>query len=68
MSIHKTMKERRAILRLTQQALAEMSGISLRTIKEIESGKGNPGLATLNKLASILGMEIKMVIKGTNKT
>lgn len=68
MSLHKTIKERRVILRLTQQDLAEMSGVGLRTLKEIESGKGNPSLAILNKIADILGMEVKLVIKETNKT
>ena len=68
MSLHTTIKERRAILRLTQQDLAEMSGIGLRTLKEIESGKGNPSLTILNKIADILGMEVNLVIKETNKT
>lgn len=68
MSLHKTIKERRTILRLTQQDLAEMSGIGLRTLKEIEGGKGNPSLSILNKIADILGMEVKLVIKETNKT
>jgi transcriptional regulator with XRE-family HTH domain len=63
MSLHTTIKERRTILRLTQQDLAEMSGVGLRTLKEIESGKGNPSLAILNKIADILGMEVKLVIK-----
>ena len=68
MSLHTTIKERRSILRLTQLDLAEMSGVGLRTLKEIESGKGNPSLAILNKIADILGMEVKLVIKETNKT
>ena len=68
MPLHTTIKERRTILRLTQQDLAEMSGVGLRTLKEIESGKGNPSLAILNKIADILGMEVKLVIKETNKT
>ena len=68
MSLHTTIKERRTILRLTQQDLAEMSGVGLRTLKEIESGKGNPSLAILNKIADIRGMEVKLVIKETNKT
>ena len=68
MSLHTTIKERRAILRLTQQDLAEMSSVGLRTLKEIESGKGNPSLTILNKIADILGMEVKLVIKETNKT
>ena len=55
-------------MRLTQHDLAEMSGIGLRTLKEIESSKGNPSLVILNKIADILGMEVKLVIKETNKT
>jgi transcriptional regulator with XRE-family HTH domain len=67
MQIEKTIKERREVLRLTQSHLAELAGIGLRTLKNIESGKGNPSIETLNKIADILGMEILLVIKGTVK-
>ena len=45
------LKARRDSLRLTQESLAEMSGVNLRTLKQFESGKGNPTLVTLQKLA-----------------
>lgn len=67
MQIEKTIKERREVLRLTQPHLAELAGIGLRTLKNIESGKGNPSIHTLNKIADILGMEVLLVIKGTVK-
>jgi transcriptional regulator with XRE-family HTH domain len=51
------------MLSVTQEHLAELSGVGLRTIKEIESGKGNPTFVTLSKLASVLGMEIKLEVK-----
>ena len=56
-------KERRESLRNTQETLADLSGIGLRTIKQIESGKGNPTLNTLQQLADILGMELSLKVK-----
>ncbi|MEY4811709.1 MAG: hypothetical protein RLZZ462_582, partial [Bacteroidota bacterium] len=35
-------KERRAMLKLTQAQLAELSGVGLRTLKQLEAGKANP--------------------------
>ena len=37
-----TIKERREVLNVTQETLAELSGVGLRTLKQFESGKGNP--------------------------
>ncbi|MCB0376655.1 MAG: helix-turn-helix domain-containing protein, partial [Sinomicrobium sp.] len=31
--------------------------------KEIESGKGNPSLKTLEKIAHVLGMELRLEIR-----
>lgn len=56
-------KERRTVLGLTQQDLADYSGLSVRIIKSIETGKGNPSIVTLNKIADILGLEIIMKVK-----
>lgn len=58
-----TLKVRRLMLAVTQEHLAELSGVGLRTIKEIESGKGNPTFATLSKIAEVLGLEIKVEVK-----
>jgi transcriptional regulator with XRE-family HTH domain len=58
-------KERREILQVTQDTLAELSGVGLRTLKQFESGKGNPTLLTLSKLADVLGLEISMIVKNT---
>lgn len=59
----KVMKDRREALKVTQEHLAELSGVGLRTLKSIESGKGNPTIETLNKLADVLGLELKLEIK-----
>jgi len=59
----KILKDRREALKVTQEYLAELSGVGLRTLKAIESGKGNPTLETLNKIADVLGMELKLEIR-----
>jgi transcriptional regulator with XRE-family HTH domain len=58
-----TIKERRETLKVTQEALAELSGVGLRTLKHFESGKGNPTINTLQKLAAVLGMELQLEVK-----
>lgn len=60
-------KERRNMLGLTQQDLADYTGLSLRIIKSIESGKGNPSIGTLGKIAEVLGLEIEMRVKVSGK-
>lgn len=64
----KTIKERREALQVTQERLAELSGVGLRTLKQFESGKGNPTLLTLQKLSDVLGMEVCLKIKNITPT
>lgn len=59
----KIVKERRVMLQVTQETLAELSGVGLRTLKQFESGKGNPTLLTLQKIGDVLGLEICLKIK-----
>lgn len=59
----KVMKDRREALKVTQEHLAELSGVGLRTLKSIESGKGNPTIATVTKLSEVLGLELKLEIR-----
>jgi transcriptional regulator with XRE-family HTH domain len=58
-----TIKERREMLKVTQASLAVLSGVGLRTLKQFESGKGNPTLRTLQKIADVLGMEVSLKLK-----
>lgn len=67
MEFYSIIKDRRILLGLTQQDLADYSGLSLRIIKSIEAGKGNPSVGTLTKIADILGLEIVMKVKEVNK-
>ncbi|RXM44165.1 helix-turn-helix domain-containing protein [Flavobacterium sp. YO64] len=61
--IIKIIKDRRETLQVNQETLAELSGVGLRTLKQFESGKGNPTLLTLSKLADVLGLEITLQVK-----
>lgn len=58
MSMFATISTRRKTLGISQNDLAEMSGVSLATIKNIERGVGNPSFETVEKILSVLGMEI----------
>lgn len=58
MNLREVIKARRKVLCISQQDLAEMSGISLPTVKDIERGIANPSLSTISKLLDVLGLEI----------
>lgn len=61
----KTIKARREVLQVTQETVAELAGVGLRTLKQFESGKGNPTLLTLQKIADVLGMEVSLTLKNS---
>jgi putative transcriptional regulator len=51
---------RRRLLKITQSDLAELSGVSLRTIKAVEKGQANPKLALLLKILEPLGLTLEI--------
>jgi Predicted transcriptional regulators len=67
MRLYEIIKERRILLHLTQQDLADITGVSLRTIKLIESSEGNPSVDTLSRLGQALGLELIFQIRKTGK-
>ena len=62
-NIIESLKNRRIRLQVNQETLSLLTGVSLRTIKQLESGKGNPTLETIQKLADVLGLELRLEIK-----
>jgi y4mF family transcriptional regulator len=60
----KQIRDRRNLLHITQGDLAEIAGVSLRSLIDIEQGKGNPSLSQLMKILDVLGMKVEV----TNKT
>lgn len=58
-----SIKKRRESLGITQEHLAELSGVGLRTLKALETRNSNPTLETITKLIEVLGMELKLEVK-----
>ena len=56
-------KKRRVSLRIDQRTLSEISGIAVHTLSNIEAGKGNPTVATLNRVLDALGLELCIQVK-----
>lgn len=65
MELNEVIKSRRKVLAISQLNLAEMAEVSLATVKDIERGKGNPSLSTVNKLLGVLGLEMDFKIRKT---
>lgn len=63
MNIADIIKHRRQELKISQSDLAEMAGVGIATVKDIERGVGNPSLKMMEKIADVLGMEIDIHIK-----
>ena len=45
---------------LTQEQLADVTGIHQTNISKLESGTANPSLRTLKRLAAGMGMKLKL--------
>ena len=54
-------RTRRKVLRLRQRDLAELAGVTLRGLTDLEKGQANPTLKQLGKIADVLGMELILV-------
>ncbi|MBP5721920.1 MAG: helix-turn-helix transcriptional regulator [Bacteroidales bacterium] len=65
MSFCEVIKDRRKTLSISQQDLAEMAGLGVATIKDIERGKGNPSLSTVARILDVLGMELVFKVRQT---
>ena len=61
----KLIRERRRILGIDQKTTAELSGVSVHTLSDIESGKGNPSVKVLAAVLDALGLELRIQIKGS---
>ncbi len=62
-TIGEAIKERRAILNITQRELAEIAGVGINTLTKIERGEANPSLRVLQSILDALGLEIKIGIR-----
>jgi len=56
---------RRYSLSMNQEDLAELTGITTKTIYLVENGTGNPAISTLEKILNVLGLELSVQVKKT---
>ena len=63
-NIGQIIRARRKELGLTQNTLALLSQVGINTIVSIERGSKSPSIDTLTKVANVLGLDVKLVIKG----
>ena len=59
----RSIRERRSVLGVDQVTVAELCGVSVHTLSDIESGKGNPSVKVLCKVLDALGMEMRIELK-----
>jgi transcriptional regulator with XRE-family HTH domain len=67
LEIGQVVRQRREMLGLLQSQLAVISGISLRTLQSVETGKANPSIDTLMEIADPLGLTLTLVLKDLSK-
>lgn len=60
MEIGKAIRERRRTLRISQGRLADLAGVAVHTISNLETGKGNCTVETLLKVAQVLGYAVRV--------
>lgn len=58
--IGQSIRERRVTLRISQVRLAELAGVAVHTISNLETGKGNVTVETLLKVAQVLGYQVRI--------
>jgi transcriptional regulator with XRE-family HTH domain len=60
------LRHRRKLLRLRQRDVAELAGVTLRGLTDLENGRANPTLNQLAKIADVLGLEIRLTERATH--
>jgi DNA-binding XRE family transcriptional regulator len=61
-----SLRDRRKTLRLDQKDLAELAGVSLHTLINMETGKGNPTLDVAQRILDALGLELVVQVRNTD--
>lgn len=59
-NLGKEIASRRKQLNISQADLAEMAGVSLRTLSTIENGDANPSIDVLSRVLEPLGLVITL--------
>lgn len=62
-AISNVIVKRRKMLSVSQKELADLAGVSLHSIINLESGRGNPTLQLLLTVVEVLGMKMQLEVK-----
>jgi HTH-type transcriptional regulator / antitoxin HipB len=54
------LRARRAELRLTQEQVADVTGLNRRVIGELERGRISPRFDTVQRIANALGLDVEL--------
>ena len=60
-SLADSLRHLKSTLRLTTAELAKLSGVSFRTLQDIEQGRSTGTVQTMNKLFGVLGLRLGVV-------
>jgi transcriptional regulator with XRE-family HTH domain len=66
-AIGNVIKKRRVMLKVSQQSLSEISGLSVHALSDIESGKGNPTIKSLNCVLEVMGLKLHVGFSDNKK-
>lgn len=61
--VGKTVSKRRSDLSIDQRDLSAIAGVAVHTLSNIEAGKGNPTIETLDRILGALGLELHIQVK-----
>lgn len=61
--IGQKLRQRRKTLRLRQRDLAELAGVTLRGLTDLENGSANPTINQFAKIVEFLGLELRLTEK-----
>ncbi len=66
LELGENIKKRRKMLSITQEHLAELANMSANTLYKIERGESNPSWQVVEKILTVLGLELNINIKKLN--
>jgi DNA-binding XRE family transcriptional regulator len=68
MTLGQAVAAMRRLSRLTQPEFAKHRGISVQSLRQIESDTGNPTVETLNKIGAFFGLQVGFVRQPMHQT
>ena len=64
-NIGSIIKERRKMLSITQRELSDLARVGINTLTKIERDEANPTFDVLQRILTVLGLEIEIKVKTT---